>query len=155
MVQVQKKYAGGDIILRIYKTAAGQMHKYARVVNMGIDRMIHLADIEFKLQGKKKFRVPIQSINKLDLVVPFEEQTLEVEAQAMEEDNGSDVRPPPGCQLLLEGDQEQLTRARIGGEQLAVERRGTPALSFLTLDGQPPDPPTAKGGRGWRCAVWW
>jgi hypothetical protein len=99
--------------------------------------------------------VSIQSIHKLDLVVPFEEQTLEVEAQAKEEDNRSDVRPPSGCQLLLEGDQEQLTRASRGGEQLAVEGRGTSALSPHTLDGQPPDPPTAEGGRGWRCAVWW
>jgi hypothetical protein len=49
----------GDVVLRRDNTAAGQSLQYARVVKVlkGTDRMIGLAEMEYKLLGKSNFRI--------------------------------------------------------------------------------------------------
>jgi hypothetical protein len=85
-------------------------------VHTVVDRMICLADAEYKLLGEDKFRVITRPINKLIFVVLIEEQTFEEEAEAMEDNNGREEQPPISNQLPLEGGQEQVSEAS-GGEE--------------------------------------
>jgi hypothetical protein len=60
---------------------------------------------------------------------PFEEQTLEEEAEAIEDNNEGDAQPLPHLWLLPEGNPEQLTRVNDKEKQLAAEEQDTPASS--------------------------
>jgi hypothetical protein len=71
----------GDIVLRKDETAAGQTYKYAKVVKVhtSTDDKVRAADVEYKLPGESVFRTTTRPIHKLVLVVPVEEQNLEVD----------------------------------------------------------------------------
>jgi hypothetical protein len=71
----------GDIVLRKDETAAGQTYKYAKVVRVhaSADDKVRAADVEYKLPGESVFRTTTRPIHKLVLVVPVEEQNLEVD----------------------------------------------------------------------------
>ncbi len=71
----------GDIVLRKDETAAGQTYKYAKVVKVhaSADGKVRAADVEYKLPGESVFRTTTRPIHKLVLVVPVEEQGLEID----------------------------------------------------------------------------
>ncbi len=70
MLAEWRKYV--DVVLRRDETAAGQIHKFARFVEVYnyTGRMIQLADIEYKLAREERFRVttrptrPSESLDK-------------------------------------------------------------------------------------------
>jgi hypothetical protein len=74
------------MVLRKDETAAGQTHKYARVVkvHVGTDGKVRAADIEYKIPGEVRFCVTTRPIHKMVLVIPMEEQMTECSEEEME-----------------------------------------------------------------------
>jgi hypothetical protein len=69
----------GDVVLRKDETTASQTYKYARIVgvHVGLDGKVRAADVAYKVPGESKFCMTTRPIQKLVLVVPVEEQTME------------------------------------------------------------------------------
>ncbi len=93
-----------------YKKMRQQLDRHINMgrvtkVLAGLDLRVRSADIEYRAPGESKFRITTKLINKLVLIIPVEEQTLEEEYKARECEHEKESLPPT-LEQILEGKEQ-------------------------------------------------